>query len=156
MARYYASSGSTYPYASDPNNSGATDIAGFAQIYLEEGAAEGVRGDIAFCQAMKETGWLKFTGDVKATQYNFCGLGATGGGNPGNSFANVREGIRAHIQHLKAYGSTAPLNQACVDPRFNYVSRGFSPAFEDLGGHWSPSYTYGIEIFQMFRKMMTM
>lgn len=111
------------------------------RLYLEEGSAEGVRGDAAFCQACKETGFFKFKGDVQNGQNNFCGLGATGGGNPGHSFKTQRLGVRANIQHLKAYGSTAPLVNECVDPRFKYVSRGIALTFEDLAGKWAvPGY----------------
>ncbi|MBQ3425868.1 MAG: N-acetylmuramoyl-L-alanine amidase [Clostridia bacterium] len=111
----------------------------YAQIYLDEGSAEGVRGDIAFAQSCVETGFWKFGGDVKVSQNNFAGIGETGGGAAGNSFSTPTEGIRAQIQHLKAYASTDPLNQACVDPRFNYVDRGCAPTISGLDGKWAAS-----------------
>ena len=82
---------------------GAATINDFCSIFAEEAAAEGVKAEVAFCQAMLETGFLQYGGDVKPDQYNFAGLGATGGGEPGNRFKTVREGIRAQIQHLKCY-----------------------------------------------------
>lgn len=111
----------------------------YAQIYLDEGAAEGVRGDIAFAQSCVETGFWKFGGDVKASQNNFSGIGATGGGAAGNSFSTPVEGIRAQIQHLKAYASTDALNKEKVDPRFDYVSRGCAPTISGLDGKWAAS-----------------
>ena len=51
---------------------------------------------------MKETGFLQFGGDVSVEQFNFAGIGTTGGGVPGNSYPDVRTGVRAQIQHLKA------------------------------------------------------
>ena len=138
MANYYRSRNSTYPYAND-EKSGAQTIEEFCQIYIEECAAEGVKVEVAFCQAMLETGFLKFGGDVKPEQYNFAGLGATGGGNPGESFLSVRIGIRAQIQHLKAYASKENLNQDCVDNRFQYVTRGCAPYVEWLGQKENPS-----------------
>lgn len=109
----------------------------YSQIYLDEGAAEGVRGDIAFAQSCIETAYWKFGGDVKPSQNNFAGIGATGGGAAGNTFSTPTEGIRAQIQHLKAYASKDALNQACVDPRFNYVERGCAPTISGLDGKWA-------------------
>lgn len=117
------------------------EFADLPGLYLEEGKAEGVRGDAAFCMACKETGFFKFGGDVKKEQNNFCGLGATGHGDPGLSFHTHRLGVRANIQHLKAYGSMEPLVGECVDPRYQYVSRGTARTFEDLAGKWAvPGY----------------
>ena len=48
-------------------------------MYLEEGQAEGVRGDIAFMQSIIETGWFSFGGRVPPEANNFSGLGATDG-----------------------------------------------------------------------------
>ena len=112
------------------------------EIYISEGAKEGIRGDLAFAQALHETGFLKFGGDVLPQQNNFAGLGTTGKGVRGHSFATSQLGVRAQIQHLKAYASTAPLNNPCVDPRFRYVkNRGCAPYIEDLGGKWAfPGY----------------
>lgn len=113
----------------------------YPQLFLEEGAKEGVRGDLAFAQALHETNYFKFGGDVSPRQNNFCGLGATGNGVPGYQFATPREGIRAQIQHLKAYASHKPLTNKCIDPRFQRVRRGCAPNLEDLGGLWAcPGY----------------
>lgn len=123
------------------NNPGAVDFLSLPGLYLEEGNIEGVRGDAAFMQACKETGFFRFRGDVGPGQNNFCGLGATGGGNPGLTFETQRAGVRAHIQHAKAYGSTLPLVNVCIDPRFKYVKRGIAPTFEELSGKWAvPGY----------------
>lgn len=75
---------------------------------------------------------------------NFCGLGSIGPGQPGLSFPNERIGVRAHIQHLHAYGSTAALVQELVDSRYRYVSpRGKSPTIGALGGTWAADRQYG-------------
>lgn len=113
-----------------------------AKIFLEEGEREGVRGDGAFCQSLIETGYFRFGGDVHPTQHNYAGLGATGG-VPGLSFPDDRTGIRAQIQHLKAYASVDPLVQGCVDPRYKYVRRGCAMTFEQLSGNWAvPGYSH--------------
>lgn len=117
-------------------NPQAAGYAYLADIFLEEGEKEGVRGDGAFCQSLIETGYFKFGGDVQPCQNNYAGLGATGG-VPGLYFADQRTGIRAQIQHLKAYASTEALCQECVDPRYKYVKKGCAQTFEQLSGKWA-------------------
>ena len=154
MVAYYESTGHSYP-SSVYANKGAASLRDFCQIAYEEAAAEGVRAEVLFCQAMKETGWLQFGGDVKADQCNFGGLGATGGGAQGATFANVREGLRAQVQHLKAYASTDALVNDCVDPRFSLVSRGCAPNLEDLNGRWAvPGDGYGQDILRMINLLL--
>ena len=144
MINYYQAHAS-YPIYYAQCGSEAPNIYEFCKIYMEECQAEGVRVDVAFCQAMKETGYLRFGGDVSITQFNFAGLGATGNGNPGNSFPTVRMGIRAQVQHLKAYASTDGLVNPCVDGRFQYVSRGSAPYVEWLGQQENPGSIWGIK-----------
>lgn len=112
-----------------------------AKIFIEEGEKEGVRGDGAFCQSLIETGYFKFGGDVHPDQNNYAGLGATGGVS-GLSFPDDKTGVRAQIQHLKAYASTEALCQECVDIRYKYVKKGCAPTFEQLSGKWAvPGYS---------------
>lgn len=108
-------------------------------LYISEGAAEGIRGDVAFAQSCLETGNFTFKGSaVTLDQNNFCGMGVTANGMKGNSFKSPKEGIRAQIQHLKAYASTQPLTQTCVDPRYQYVQKGCAPYVEWLGIQENP------------------
>ena len=107
----------------------------------EESAVEGVRADIVIAQAIKETGWFRFGGELSYKDNNFAGIGVTGDSGAKNSFATAREGIRAQVQHLKAYASTEALVNPCVDPRFNLVTRGSAPSVEELAGRWAyPGY----------------
>ena len=154
MVAYY-NANNTYPefYAS----SDAPSIEAFCQIYLEECQAEGLKAEVAFCQAMLETGFLRYGGDVQINQYNFAGLGATGNGAPGNSFGSVREGVRAQVQHLKAYASTAGLNNPPIDLRFGLVERGTAPYVEWLGIQenpyrkgWATAKNYGYNIVNLY------
>ena len=139
---------------------GAPDIDTFCTIVIEEADAEGVRGEVVFEQAMLETGWLQFGGDASAVQFNFSGLGTTGGGVAGNSFPDVRTGIRAQVQHLKAYASSEELNQACVDNRFQYVTRESAPYVEWLGiqenpygGGWAAGRSYGYKLRSLLAEL---
>lgn len=140
-------------------------------LYLRIGEEYGIRGDIALCQALKETGYFQFTGDVKYYQNNYCGLWATGApltgeennngvdtkkvcfikGLHGLTFANPALGVEAHIQHLYAYACDKPLprGKELLDPRFTYVKRGISPNWTDLNGKWAvPGIGYGESIIQ--------
>ena len=139
---------------------GAPDIDSFCTIVIEEADAEGVRGEVVYEQAMLETGWLQFGGDASAGQFNFSGLGTTGGGVAGNSFPDVRTGIRAQVQHLKAYASSEELNQACVDNRFQFVSRESAPYVEWLGiqenpygGGWAAGRSYGYKLRSLLAEL---
>lgn len=170
MVRYYNANASGYDtfkakyegkYDGSLAKGGARTIEQFAQIFYEEANAEGVKAEIAFTQCMKETGFLKYGGDVLPNQYNFAGIGATGGVH-GAKFKNVRTGIRAQVQHLKAYASTSPLKNACVDPRFNYVTRNTAPYVEWLGikenpnGHgWASAKNYGYDIVGMVKILLS-
>lgn len=169
MVRYYNANASGYDTFKAKYNGkyngclakgGARTINQFAQIFYEEATAEGVRAEVAFTQCMKETGFLKYGGDVLPNQYNFAGIGATGAVH-GASFSNVRMGIRAQIQHLKAYGSVSPLTNQCVDPRFNLVKRGSAQYVEWLGikenpnGYgWATSKSYGHDIVSMVNVLL--
>ena len=164
MMNYYSSSGAVYPQFYE--NSDAPTLKEFCTIYYEEAKAQGIRAEIAFAQAMKETGWLRYGGDVKIEQYNFAGLGAVGGGANGASFNSVREGVRAQIQHLFAYASPegeSGLVYPCVDGRFNLVSpKGGAPYVEWLGKQenpvpgygWATAANYGVDIASMVNNLL--
>lgn len=128
------------------------------EIYAAEAANEGIRADVAFAQSCIETANFAFGGDVHPLQNNFAGIGATGGGVAGNSFATPAEGVRAQVQHLKAYANTDPLNGACVDPRFQYVTRGAARFVEWLGipdnpngKGWAAGKGYGTSILSVMK-----
>ena len=125
---------------------GAPTIESFCQTLYSEAVYEGVAPEVMYAQVMLETGLLQFGGDVKAEQCNFGGLGATGNGNPGNVFPDVATGLRAQVQHLKAYGSKDSLKGKCVDVRFKYVTRGCAPYVADLAGKWASDKQYGIKL----------
>ncbi|MDJ0619908.1 MAG: N-acetylmuramoyl-L-alanine amidase [Calothrix sp. MO_192.B10] len=123
------------------------------KLYREEGTTEGVNYDIAFCQMCIETGFLRFGGDIKPEQNNFAGLGTVGGGVEAASFENPRLGVRAHIQHLKAYASLEPLVQEVIDPRFRFVTRGIAPLINQLSGRWSADMQYGEKLMAMLKRL---
>ena len=135
------------------NENSLNDFPDVPKLYREEAAVEGVNHDIAFCQMCLETGFLRFGNDVKSSQNNFAGLGAVGGGAKGAAFPSARIGVRAQIQHLKAYASLEPLVQELVDPRFRFVTRGVAPTIAQLSGRWAADLSYGSKIMAMIRRL---
>ncbi len=157
MVRRFTAIGKPYP-SSVYTQYGAATIDDFCQILLEEANDEGVRAEVVFAQAMHETGWLQFGNDVSAEQCNFAGIGATGG-VPGNSFNDngadsVRIGLRAQVQHLKAYASTEALNHDVVDPRFSLVTRGCATTVQALSGKWATGSTYGDALCEQIQRLL--
>jgi len=139
-------------------------IEDLAQMFIEEGEVEGVRADIAWAQSLKETGYFKYGGIVLPNQNNYSGIGALNNNAQGDAaiFETPRIGVRAQIQHLKAYASTEALKLKCVDPRFHLVRRGSARYVEHLGASDNPNGTgwawpgkgYGHEIVKIMEGVL--
>ena len=167
MVRYYRNRNLSYP-SEKLAVGGADSIEKLANIFYEEATAEGIDPAIAWCQTMKETNWLRYGGQVKIEQFNFAGIGATDGGAAGADFSSygkngVRMGVRAQMQHLKAYAvkgiSKNDLKYECVDPRFKYVNKGSAMYVEWLGinenpngSGWATAPKYGYSIMNDYVK----
>ena len=137
----------------DNNQDALVKFPDIPKLYREEAAIEGVNHDIAFCQMCLETGFLRFGDDIEPQQNNFAGLATIGGGNEVATFPSARVGVRAHIQHLKAYASLEPLAQENVDPRFRFVTRGIAPLVTDLSGRWEADLQYGEKIVALVKRL---
>ncbi|MEC4986419.1 MAG: N-acetylmuramoyl-L-alanine amidase [Oscillatoria sp. PMC 1068.18] len=135
------------------NENALTSFPDLPKLYREEATVEGVNYDIAFAQMCLETNFLRFGGSSRPSQNNFAGLGNVGGGSEGATFPSARIGVRAHIQHLKAYASVEPLVQELVDPRFNFVTRGIAPLVQQLSGRWTANPDYGEQIMAIVRRL---
>lgn len=148
------------PYPVDKYTSrGAATIKDFCRVLLDQARSEDVRAEVLFAQAMVETGWLQFGGDVDKNgkvQCNFGGLGATGNGVPGDEYPDVKTGLLAQAQHLKGYATTADLSQPCVDKRFHHLAgkRGSAPTVDKLSGTWATSKIYGATIMNVVDKLL--
>lgn len=127
----------------------------------------------AISQSILETGWFKYSGSaVIPEHHNYCGLGVTVNGKPGNIFDTIENGVRAQLQHLYAYGckDAIPAGETLVDERFKYVTRGIAPTWEELAGRWAvPGYdgndpeaamkagtTYGQKIDTIYNTLMAL
>jgi Mannosyl-glycoprotein endo-beta-N-acetylglucosaminidase len=118
------------------------------------GNLENVRGDIAFAQALVETGWFRYGGRVQCGDNNYAGMSG--------SFPDAETGVRAQIQHLRAYAdpsatscSQPPLHTPCVDPTFNFVNpKGKAPNWNDMGnGNWAEASDYAGKVLTVYNEM---
>ena len=162
MIKMYKKQNKMYPSQALAKG-GAPTIEDFVNIVYQEAGVEGIKAEVVFCQSMLETGWLQFGGDVKVEQFNFAGLGATGGGVAGADFSSygkdgVRMGIRAQVQHLKCYANKEALINPCVDPRWGEWLRGKAPYVEWLGikenpygTGWAAGADYGNNIVKLIK-----
>lgn len=121
-------------------------VVDFCQLFIDEAAKEGIRGDGLFAQSCWETNNFKYTGTVSADQNNYAGLGTVNTETKGAYFATEAEGILAQAQHAKGYATSETLNEKCVDPRYHllvkYEKCGTAEHWEDLGGKWAvPGYS---------------
>ena len=137
---------------------GASTVEEFIDRLWEAAVAEGVRPEVIYAQAMVETGYLQFGGDVKIGQCNFCGLGATGQGNPGADFSSygsdaIRIGFLAQAQHLRAYAGKAPLSSKTYDPRYGTWLFGRSYTVEGLSGTWASNASYANSIKAILNRL---
>lgn len=129
-----------------------------ARAYIEVGRRYGIRGDIALCQAVIETGWFRFADGtaVRPEQHNYCGLGVEKRGMTGCSFSSIEEGVTAQLQHLYAYAADTPLpdGEKIVDPRFKLVKRGCAQSWHDLSGRWAMNDRYGTQILSLYQRLL--
>lgn len=152
LADWYASTG--------VRSLSPTPIATLARLFIDEGRAQGVRGDLAFAQSMLETGYLRYGGQVLPSDHNFSGLGACDACKRGLAFPNPLTGVRAQIQHLWAYASPTARADATarpnVDIRFDLVSpKGKAATWEQMGnGNWATDPDYAGKVLGIYRMML--
>jgi Mannosyl-glycoprotein endo-beta-N-acetylglucosaminidase len=134
-------------------------FATIAATYRSLGEPARVRWDYAFFQMVLETNYLMFkrgdgtSGDVGLAQNNFAGIGATGGGVPGDRFVDVKTGVLAQIQHLTAYSGekvAAPVATRTRERQDDIIeiSRklGRPVTFGDLAKRWAVDKGYARNI----------
>lgn len=150
LARYLREQGHRIAVAADADE--------LARYYIDEGAAEGVRGDIAFAQSIIETG--HFTAIAGgATGNNFAGIGACDGCGSGHGFNSVELGVRAQIQLLHTYADpelTADrlANPAVIDAPEHQVARGCCTTWADLTGVWASAQHYDVAVLGVYARML--
>jgi Mannosyl-glycoprotein endo-beta-N-acetylglucosaminidase/N-acetylmuramoyl-L-alanine amidase len=151
MGQGYTSELQMMMFLKTANPDGWEAFADLPKYYREEGGLEGVNYDLAFAQMCVETQFLQFLGATRPEHHNFGGLSDSHANIA--QFASQRLGVRSHIQHLKAYGSTESLVQAGVDPRFRFIRRGVAPRVELLGDRWRVEVAYGAKILNRLKQL---
>jgi uncharacterized phage infection (PIP) family protein YhgE len=143
-----------------------TSIDDLANTYIQEGNDENVRGDVAFAQAVVETG-----GFEAAPDNNYAGMGWCDSCSSGTSFPTPRDGVRAQIQHLLNYAD--PNSRASqlhhppspywygMDPTTaasnfdTFFAKGWAPTWEQMGhGNWATDPNYSGKVLHIYAEML--
>jgi uncharacterized small protein (DUF1192 family) len=145
-------------------------IEALAQLYVSEGTAENVRGDLAFAQAVVETGGFRYTSPGN----NFAGMGWCDSCATGRTFPTPLDGVRAQIQHLKNYGdptsraaslahpasvywyAPASLSQDVANTNFDsFFAKGWALTWNQMGhGNWATDPNYSQKVLSVYAKML--
>lgn len=123
-----------------------------APSYWRYGTLFGIRPEVLYCQAGKETAFGRYTGAVRPEQNNWAGIKTRDakGDRPEDheSFPTPDDGVRAHFNHMGAYVGLAPIGEP--HGRYHVVRSlpwaGTIRYVEELGGKWAPNPDYGRSI----------
>ena len=150
------------------------NVAALAQIYIDEGNAEGVRGDIAFVQSMLETGWLGFGGSqIPPDAYNYAGINAFDGrpalpscrardSTPSRCMGSPRHGVLMQVQLLRSYADptsktmpgrliSAPSDRVGAAPLWEYFGGTNCPCGKLI---WASAPGYGLTVIRMYSQAL--
>ena len=117
------------------------------QLYAELCKKAGIRAEIAFAQALKETNHFRFTGTAKPEWHNPAGLGVTGAEDAGNRFPDWGSGVRAHLGHLLWYVGAHQPEFCDKDQRHFGDHKNLANDVRQLNGKWAvPGLGYGESI----------
>jgi hypothetical protein len=126
----------------------------FVSMYIEEADAEGVNPAMAFAQAMNDTNFLRFGGELEIGDFVFFKDSSIE--TEELAYDDIQSGIRAQIQHLKCYASTDDCFYPVVDKQWSDTVRGTLQDISGLGGVWNLDEAYGNSIISMMREMLAM
>ena len=131
-----------------------------APTYWKYGELTGIRPDILYAQAAKETGYGKYGGRVLPEMNNWAGIKtakATGDETYDHeTFATPDDGVRGHFNHMCAYVGLEPIGE----PHGRYYSvksiawAGSVKYAEELGGKWCPDLYYGYSVLRKYVNVM--
>jgi hypothetical protein len=144
LAGWFVSSGYT--------SKARASIVDLATFYIEEGAAEGVRGDIAFAQAILETGGFRNRDTVNLN--NYSGIGHCNDCPSGWTFASPRAGVRAQIQLLKSYALKHPTYRYPLVDRRLHGPAGCCQTWQQLSKVWASGPEYGVRIMEIYARIV--
>lgn len=137
-------------------NGATQQFVDIADVYWQYGELTGIRPDILYAQAAKETGYGRYGGAVIPEQNNWAGIktkNASGDRMEDHeTFATPEDGVRGHFNHMSAYIGLAPIGE----PHGRYYSvrsiswAGTVKTLEELGGKWCPDLYYGYSILNRY------
>jgi hypothetical protein len=136
------------------------DMKALASLYLSEGAAEGVRGDIAFVQSIIETGYFSFANSmVDVSDHNYAGIGACDSCTDGFGYPTPQDGVRAQIQLLRTYATKGLTADQLAHPPVRSAPekssvRGCCDTWMSLAGVWASATNYGVSILTLYNSML--
>jgi hypothetical protein len=152
----------------------AGDVAALAQVFIDDGNAEGVRGDMAFVQSQLETGWLGFQGSqIPPDAYNYAGINAFDGrpglttcahgdSTPSRCMGTPQHGVLVQIQLLRSYADPSARTASGRFISAPSDRAGQAPLWEYFGGHncpcgkliWASADGYGLRIIEMYSQAL--
>jgi hypothetical protein len=149
-------------------------VRALAQVFIDDGNVEGVRGDVAFVQSMIETGWLGFAGSqIPPDAYNYAGINAfdgraslpncrSGDAAPSRCLGTPEHGVALQIQLLRSYAdpTTRTMRGRLISAPSDRV--GDAPLWEYFGGDncpcgkliWASASDYGLTVIQMYSQAL--
>lgn len=130
-----------------------------AAWYIQAGAQEGVRGDVAFAQAVLETGGFSSPDAVGLS--NFAGIGHCDNCAAGWAFPSPQTGVLGQVQLLRIFADAGPGPAHAPPPALPVLlpaaqmSAGRCPTVESLTGVWATDPTYGQQILDIYGQILS-
>lgn len=131
-------------------------ITELANWYITYGAIEGLRGDIAFAQAVLETGGFSSSDAISLN--NYAGIGHCDTCSSGWAFPSPVGGVIGQSQLLRIFaGADPPPSPPPVLPALTPAHEpefGCCSTWEALTGVWATDAFYGSEILGIYQDML--
>ena len=160
MSEWFASRGVRYRLM------GGMTITELADLYVDEGKAEHVRPELAFVQAILETGSFG-----NAIDNNFAGIGACDSCTGQIPFATPRDGVRGQIQMLRNYADPSSRAATLANPPSapiygsdpgraanaydTFFAKGRTPTWNLMGdGNWATDPDYSPKVLTLYFQLM--
>jgi hypothetical protein len=129
-----------------------------AAWYLQAGREEGIRGDVAFAQAVLETGGFSSPDAVNLN--NYAGIGHCDTCSAGWPFPSPQGGVVGQVQLLRIFADAGPAPAGAPAPVRPELTPGREPSagccasVESLTGVWATDPTYGQQILGIYGSML--
>jgi peptidoglycan hydrolase CwlO-like protein len=146
---------------------GNTTMKDLVEMYFEEGAAEHIRPELAFAQAVLETGSFGH-----ALDNNYSGIGACDSCSDEIAFPTPRDGVRGQMQLLRNFADPTSRAAGLANPPSpqifgrdptaaaasfdTYVAKGRIPTWNLMGnGNWATDPNYASKVLVIYFDMVT-